>query len=429
MQQLKVEVEYLKGKSEQERQSYTEHVTQEKEQLTTVITELQNSISQQQEYISNLTTKYEQSQREAETLAAQVNQLVTEDHQLGKLQGLSLVKEDENIPSEASFEMIAKLQGDLKRIESDKNEIVSQLTLSLSSVNVAKCELEKSVEKLSTENTALCERLKELEVSERRVKEELEQRQDEIVASKDELCANEDIRRKLGELLEARETRLTQLETENSEVKAQLSQLMIEKMAIETNLREKEMLMEHSERNLHEVGQLLASRDREISVLQREARERIETTSTRIETDVNTQHSPEERVARDKPENDMVYKESEIDRLGTELASEQEMTASLNNKLREVTTRTNELTHLLEVARREVEDVKRERDGLVVRVQEVEENCRMAREEVAAKQTECSKLTRQLEHLKSHLVQVLYMCTHTLYTFTQHVHVHACLGS
>lgn len=98
--------------------------------------------------------------------------------------------------------------------------------------------------------------------------------------------------------------------------------------------------------------------------------------------------------------------QSEILDLQRRLLEERESLESIQCQLRDVTARNTELVGTVEEAQRELGDVRSERDEAVERVREAEERARAVGGELTTKQTESSKLAKQLEHLKTHLMQV-----------------------
>ena len=449
--QLHGEVEHLKRQFLQERDSYTRHVEQEKAQLTSVVTELQDSISQHEEVIASLGTQCRQSQRDAETLSLQVDQLVAEaegkDHQLQQREHSNekSVGEDDRLVRErlqesnsaildlqenlrkAKAEMEESLrrvnaeneeclrrvneekEESIRRVISEKEELVRALNSSLATIKLEKHELETGMEKLKVKESSLRE---QVEVRLRVGNETLAREESETNKVREELRASEERRSQIENLLLEKESVVTRLESETKVTREGISQLTADHAAIEARLAEKEMLIEHSEKNLGEVGRLLASRDEEIATLQRAGGEDSSS------TDDGRDHGAMTRE-RDELLVQVRTTQSEVQGLQSSLTESRATLDSLNCKLREASTRNLELEQAMEAAQRETEG---ERERLEKRTREVEEGGGRAREELAAKQTECGKLVRQLDHLKAHLVQVRMHtltpdCSHTLLGF------------
>ena len=112
-----------------------------------------------------------------------------------------------------------------------------------------------------------------------------------------------------------------------------------------------------------------------------------------------------------------------------QLLEERDALETARCQISEATTRNGELVSTVEEARSELSDVRSERCEMVERVRVEEERGRAVGEELTAKQAECSKLAKQLEHLKTHLMQVRIHadeCIHHTHTHT-HTHAHQCI--
>lgn len=303
---------------------------------------------------------------------------------------------------EVDREMLENLQ----QSNSEKEETISQLNILLDS---AKTELKGNVKKSETETAILHERLKEVEESERKVTEVLSHVQLEAESVKEKLQTSEKQNAKLQLLLQEREGRLTQLETESKETKVQLSQVAAELNMAEKSMREKEAVIEHCERNLQDVNALLRAREEEVASLQRECEER----NTRAEPSESVHQANEstaalELVTRERDELlvSVRAKQREVEDIGVQLSEAHAALSATDHKFQQLTSENAELAQTVERGKREMDSVKSERDVLTKRVSALEETAQTAREDLNIKQTECSKLSKQLEHLKAHLVQV-----------------------
>lgn len=337
----------------------------------------------------------------------------------------------------------------LQQSNLEKEATISQLNILLNSV---KTELEGNVKKNETETTILLERLQEVEEKERKATEVLSHVQLEAESTKEKLETSEEQKMKLQHLLQERESKVTQLEAESRETKEQLSQVAAELNKAENNVREKEAMIEHCERNLREVGQLLSAREEEVAVLQRECEERSTSQSRAVENEPGDQvngssTAPLEVVTRERStaalevvtrERDELLdrvrtKEREVEDVGRRLSEANTTLSATNQKFQQMASENAELAQTVERNKREMDSVKSERDALMKRVTALDETAQASREELNIKHTECSKLSKQLEHLKAHLVQVqspLFLCVrgHTS-SYLTHTHTHTILSS
>lgn len=309
---------------------------------------------------------------------------------------------------EVDREMHSMLE-DLQQSNSEKEATINQLNILLDSM---KTELEGNVKKSETETAILCERLKEVEERERKVTEVLSRVQLEADSLRERLQTSEEQNTKLQHVLLERESRVTQLETESRETRLQLSQVAAELNMAEKNVREKETMIEHCKRNLQEVGKLLSAREEEVASLQRECEER-NTSESRAEPSESVHRANESTAAlelvtkeRDELLVSVRAKQREVEDVGIRLSEAQATLSTTNKKFQQVTSENAELAQTVERSKREMDSVKSERDALTKRISTLEETVQAAREDLNIKQTECSKLSKQLEHLKAHLVQV-----------------------
>ena len=451
--QLQSEVEHLKQQFLSERDAYTRHAEQEKAQLGSVVEELRSSISHHESVIAALRTQCGQSQRETEALSLQVDQLVAEME--GKNRQLEILQEEqisrqsdgreEGVVRESLQESnatILQLQESLRRTKaemeesvrrvnaekeeclrrvneekeesirrviSEREEVLGQLTSSLETARIEKRELEASMEK---EDRDIHGKVKQLETRLKGENEALVRAEFELKTVREELKASQEKGSQLDALLRERESSIAILQTEMRETREKMSQVVADHAAVEARLQEKEMVIEHSERNLREVGRLLTSRDEEITALQRE---RGEGSGVADGGEDGGTSGAMEAVSRERNEllGQVKTAQSEVQSLQSHLTQSRKALEDLNSKLQAVNARNVELERDIQVAQREAGAVRSERERLVVRMGEVEEEVMRTREELATKQTECGKLVKQLEHLRAHLVQVCHT-THKL---------------
>lgn len=335
---------------------------------------------------------------------------------------------------EVDQEMHSMLEN-LQQSNSEKEATINQLNILLDSV---KTELKGNVKKSETETAILCERLKEVEERERKVTEVLSRVQLEAESVKEKLQTSEEQNTKLQLLLQERESRVTQLEAESRETKVQLSQVAAELNMAEKSMREKEAVIEHCERNLQDVNALLSAREEEVASLQRECEERNTSESRAEPSEANESTAALEVVTRERDELlvSVRSKQREAEDIGVQLSETHAALSGTNHKFQQMMSENAELSQTVERSKREMDSVKSERDALTKRVSELEETAQTAREDLNIKQTECSKLSKQLEHLKAHLVQVqspsLPVCKRANFLLSQtylYSHTHTVLSS
>ena len=429
VQGLESEVERLKQQCLEERATNTRHAEQEKAQLSTLVRELQTDISEHEQCIESLQTQTERSEREVESLSLQARQLVAEVEEknllLEKVKGEMATRNSDNSDDlvreelQKSNAVISNLQESLERVNvemeerlrrvnaekdariqrviSENKEVVSQLESSLETAELENQELKTGLEKSMREESVLREQVEQLEARITIDSETLRRVQQEQNSVREELTESERQRGQEDSLLVERDAKIGELEAELGDMRERVSQMSSELAAVEGRLGEREAMVAQGERGLREVGILLASREEEIAALQREVGERDGGSAG--------EGSVVEVIARerDKLLAELQSKQSEIEKLESELSVSRETLESLNCRIQEVTVCKSDLERLLEAARREASG---ERDVVLVRVEEVEGELERVRGELAAKQTECGRLSKQLEHLKAHLVQV-----------------------
>ena len=311
---------------------------------------------------------------------------------------------------------------DLRRSNSEKDAVIGQLNSSLSSI---RRELEENIEKREAEVGVLRGKLVEMEERERGAIEALAHTELEVESVREELRVNDGHEMELRSLLQDRESRIAQLETETEKMKNEFSQVAAE-LSMTTNiLKEKELVAEHSERNLREVGKLLSLREEEVAGLRRDLEERNRSHARETEPWEVAQHTTaeENRGALDlviKERDDLLASvrdtQSEVDSMRAQLLEAREALESASCELQKATSWNAELELAIERATSEADVMRSEREGLTGRVRVLEETARASGEELAGKQAECNKLAKQLEHLKSHLVQV--ECSLPPYSFS-----------
>lgn len=454
------------------------------------IAELQASVSEHERYIETLRAQYECSQREAETLANQISELATEmqskDRQLEELQGQEsnenvdgggnttppsqadppesvgtelkavLLSEHHIEPSSSTGDMESTQVSDLREkleVESNRNE---RLQTQLAQLVTEKEGLEQEIGRLENEleesrsvsvtaSSAIGETLKTEEgmdsgltsmavtgVGVDKKSQEmhmLEKVQLEAESVREKLQASEEQKSKLQSLVQERESRIAELETESEEARAQLSQVAAE---LNTALREKELKIEHCERNLQEVSKLLNAREEEVAALRRECEERNDSQSrargNEIHENLRQSTAALELVTRERDEllGSMRAKQREVEDVGMQLAEAHASLNTMNHEVQQIKSENAELAQTVERSKTEMQSIISERDGLMKRVSTLEDTAQTSREELTIKETECSKLTKQLEHLKAHLVQVqspLFLCV-TEITSSYFTHTH-----
>ena len=424
VQGLESEVERLKQQCLEERATNTRHTEQEKAQLSTLVRELQTDISEHEQCIESLQTQTEQSEREVESLSLQARQLVAEVEEknllLEKVKGEMATRNSDNSDDlvreelQKSNAVISNLQESLERVNvemeerlrrvnaekdariqrviSENKEVVSQLESSLETAELENQELKTGLEKSMREETVLREQVEQLEARIAIDSETLRRVHQELNSVREELTESERQRGQEDNLLVERDTKIGELEAELVDMRERVSQMSSELAAVEGRLGEREAMVAQGERGLREVGILLASREEEIAALQRDGGSAGEGSVVEV-------------IARERYKllAELQSKQSEIEKLESELSVSRETLESLNCRIQEVTVCKSDLERSLEAARREASG---ERDVMLVRVGEVEGELERVRGELAAKQTECGRLSKQLEHLKAHLVQV-----------------------
>ena len=301
----------------------------------------------------------------------------------------------------------------LKRTNSEKDALISRLTSSLATADSVKSELQ----------TVLHGRLGEMETREREAVEAFSRVELEMGTLREVSQTEEERKTELQYLAQDRESRIAQLEAEVVEVNKRLSQVQAELTAAEEGIREKGIVIEQKDINLCEVGKLLRAREEEVAAVRRDCVEKRESESRVDESQLReTLQQPEEsvregsamleQVTREREELVVALraKENEVEGIRAQLAEARKTLDSQSRETEILTSRNSKLSQALESAERETVAVRAERDGLAGRVAVSEEATRTSEEKLAAKQAECVKLTKQLEQLKTHLMQVNMCC-------------------
>ena len=301
----------------------------------------------------------------------------------------------------------------LKRTNSEKDALISRLKSSLATADSVKSELQ----------AVLHGRLGEMETREREAVEAFSRVELEMGTLREESQTKEERKTELQYLVQDRDSRIAQLEAEAVEVNMRLSQVQAELTAAEEGIREKEIVIEQKDISLREVGKLLRACEEEVAAVRRDYMEKRESESRvdesqlretlqQAEESVREGSAMLEQVTREREELVVALraKENEVEGIRAQLAEARKTLDSQSRETEILTSRNSKLSQALESAERETVAVRAERDGLAGRVAVSEEATRTSEEKLAAKQAECVKLTKQLEQLKTHLMQVNVCC-------------------
>ena len=330
--------------------------------------------------------------------------------------------------------------------EEEKDAVMRRLRASLALTESEKAELARALERREEEVGGVREEVWELEAKQRDMAEILAHLERENEALRRECREKE----KLSSVVDSPENWGVQLGGVG-ELRSQLREAEGRVSVAEREAEEKEMVLEQLRRNLREVGSLLRTREEEVEELRREGREgerreeglagecrRLEAAAEEermrlgeriasLESEVRMRDEREEERLRKMEEEEEETEKERLrqsapllqDTLRRPEQAVQERTALLERLTADRDEREREVSQLSESlaqCRQTIEKWPKERADMDARSAQLSRDLQTAREEGrglreelevrAREEVECAKLSKQLEQLRTHLVQV-----------------------
>ena len=354
MSGLQREITALKEQFSLKKDSELAVLEREKRELTSKLTGMQTSISEQESILSRLQREYSQSQLEVEQMTGKMERLGQElqakEREIDSLQGA--VKSGSRDKERAASDLASVL----KELE-EKNSLIVELKQGLGDIKDALKERESEL----GSQKELVRVGSDREVKLRLEYDEMEQRySQEIEQLKVRLAAAERVQ---SARLETATSAATESQEGYSRLQKELTELHKIKEEMAQVLSEKEKLLKQRE---EEMGNLSAKLDASTSELQQARTE------------------------------------------GLRVSAEKEMLNQQRNALQVEMTNLSQVKSQLESKVRSLED----RGGAQSRLGEE------LQRKLEAKEQECAKYNKQLANLKAHLIEVGthtidYICTHT----------------
>ena len=333
----------------------------------------------------------------------------------------------------------SSLMEKLRHFESsvaDKKNVISELRASNNTLMSSKQSLQNGLEQLQEEKSDLEQRL------------QVAGEQLSIQNQQEATNSQEVARLKLA--VTEKEDRIARLETETLELK---SKALSEDEDLRRQLDDSLQQLKHHEQQLGELGEMVSARDGEIAELQRESSEQevmirgeleasyskekallvekitqLEQESRSAEVETSTQeveylqgNVQEVSQALKAMSNELTQVASERDGLEASLRARRDeisqLTASLHQAKEEhhkqilsLNSTKDDLLRELNYVKPQFESLRRDKSQLEVKVQSLESSCDALQGEMEGrlgnKQAECTKLAKELERLKTHLIEV-----------------------